>query len=123
MATPSKTIDKMNRTFSKPAIWTIALLFASLTSCKVDRGEPCIGKEEMASIIYDYYIAEGTLDTRPIPSGHQRRYYYCNLLEKHGVSEAEFDSALCWYSKNSDIFTEVHELVTRRLKEEKTKLP
>lgn len=112
----------MNRTFSKFTYWLIIATLVCLSSCKIDRGKPIIGKEKMAEIIHDFYLTEGTLDAVPIPAGHKRHYYYCHLLEKHGVTEAEFDSALCWYSKNSDIFTEVHELVTQKLKEEKEQL-
>lgn len=112
----------MVKILSKSLFTLMIALMACLTSCKVDKGTPLIGKEKMADIIYDFYLTEGALDLTTIPSSHKRHYYYCNLLERHGITEAEFDSALCWYSKNSDIFTEVHELVTKKLKEEKEQL-
>ena len=111
----------MNRFFSKTSYWLIIGLIVCLTSCKVDKGKPLIGKDKMVEIIYDFYLTEGTLDATTIPAGHKRYYYYCHLLEKHGVTEAEFDSALVWYSRNTDDLAEVHGRVVQKLKEEKDK--
>lgn len=112
----------MNQIFSKIAFGLIITALATLTSCKVDHGKPCIEKEKMAEIIYESYITEGTLDKKAMPAGHKRPYYYCHILEQHGVTEAEFDSALNWYSRNSDEFKKVHEIVNERLRAEKEKL-
>ncbi|MCQ2193611.1 MAG: DUF4296 domain-containing protein [Paludibacteraceae bacterium] len=112
----------MVKILSKSLFTLMIALMACLTSCKVDKGTPLIGKEKMADIIYDFYLTEGALDLTTIPSSHKRHYYYCNLLERHGITEAEFDTALSWYSRNSEDFMEVHKLVTEKLQKAKNEL-
>jgi hypothetical protein len=90
--------------------------------CKVNRGTPVIKKEKMVEILADIHLAQAVLDQEVPPQGAKREYYYCNILERHGVTEAVFDSAIAWYATNMDIFEQVYAEVIARLELEKTEL-
>ncbi len=90
--------------------------------CKVDKGTPVIEKEKMSDILADIHLAQALLDQEALPEGAKKEYYYCNILERHGVTEELFDSAIAWYATNMDIFEQVYAKVIAKLEQEKTDL-
>jgi len=93
-----------------------------LCGCKINRGTPAIQKEKMTEILVDIYRTQSTLNVSTMPPGAKKAYYYCNILERHGVTEELFDSAVAWYATNMDIFEEVYKDVIARLEREKGEL-
>jgi hypothetical protein len=41
--------------------------------------------------------------------------YYKNVLNKHGITQAQFDSSLVWYTDNPQIFNKIYPKVIERL--------
>jgi hypothetical protein len=41
--------------------------------------------------------------------------YYKNVLDKHGITQAEFDSSLVWFTDNPQIFNKIYPKVIERL--------
>ena len=103
-----------------------AFLFAFLLlngGCKVNKGKPVIKKAKMVEILTDTHLAQVVLDQEPaFPKDAKKEYYYCNILERHGVTEELFDSAIGWYAANMDIFEQVYVEVVARLDREKKEL-
>ena len=91
--------------------------------CKEDKGTPIIKKDRMVEILADIHLVQAVLDQEPMfPQGAKREYYYCNIFERHEVTEEEFDSAITWYAANMDIFEQVYAEVIARLEREKAEL-
>jgi hypothetical protein len=75
----------------------------------------------MEDILYDYHIAQAmasedgwdTLDT-----DYKQTLYFAAVLEKHGVSKAEFDSSLTYYYIRADRFSDMYKHVAERLSKE-----
>ncbi len=89
----------------------IALLLCfAACSTKVDEG--VIGTDEMTDILYDFHLAQA------LDRGQSGRDYKSAVLAKHGVSEAEFDSALVWYTKNNDILFGIYKEINQRYEKE-----
>ena len=103
-------------------VFLSALLLLN-TGCKVNRGKPVIKKAKMVEILADIHLAQAVLDQEPmLPKGAKKEYYYCNIFERHGVTEEMFDSAIGWYAANLDIFEQVYAEVAAKLEQEKTEL-
>lgn len=86
----------------------VSILF--LASCKPDKGKPPIGKHKMVLILTDVHIAQ-SLNYRQttIPADKlEKNRYYKSVLDKHNVSEALFDSAVAWYSRNTGDYKQVY---------------
>ena len=45
-----------------------------------------------------------------------RRIYYAQVLERHGVTQAEFDSSLVWYTAHPQLFDKIYPRVMKELK-------
>lgn len=100
----------------KPLYIFLLGCFLSLFSCKVDKGKPVIPEDKMADILTDYYLTQATISDFILPREETRIMYYCGVLARHGVTEAEFDSAVSWYTKNFDVYTKVYDQVLANLK-------
>lgn len=85
----------------------------ALASCKPNVGEPCIDKEEMVSLLVDVQLAQSLVmrQTTVPPNMLQRDRYYKSVLDKHHVTEAQFDSAVSWYARNAGVYKEVYQAV------------
>ena len=93
-----------------------------LCGCKIDKGTPAIEKDKMVEILVDIYRTQGILSAELLPNNAKKEYYYCNLLERHGVTEELFDSAIAWYATNMDIFEQVYASVIAQLEQDKEAL-
>lgn len=93
-------------------IFLFVNLILSFVSCN-GHGSAPISKDDMISLLVDVHIAESTMRRQqaiPITLIEKNRYYK-SVLDKHGVTEAEFDSAVSWYGRNTEEFQEVYKAV------------
>ena len=75
----------------------------------------------MEDILYDYHIAQAMADIdgdEEDKSDYYRTLYFAAVLEKHGVTKAEFDSSLTYYYVRADRFSEMYKNVAERLGKE-----
>jgi predicted metal-binding protein len=114
----------MMRKFGYQLICVFLLAFLLLSGgCKVNRGKPAIKREKMVEILTDIHLTQAVLSQDPrLPKGAKREYYYCNIFERHGVTEELFDLAIGWYAANLDIFEQVYVEVLARLERKKKEL-
>lgn len=84
-----------------------------LSGCKPDRPEGVISESTMEDLLYDYHVAQGMAESRTDSVSYYRYLYIRSVFEKYGVSEAEFDSSMVWYSANAsylaDMYTRINE--------------
>lgn len=91
---------------------TVLLLFSS---CHVNHGKPCIEIEKMSDILAEAYVAPHTFTDIRMNKGDKREYYFSNIFERYHVSEAEFDSALTWYTANPEENKKLYDRVIDKL--------
>lgn len=87
-----------------------------VVSCKPQVPSEYLQPGEMEDILYDYHLAMGM--TADDSSNLRRRMYEEAILRKYGVSHAEFDSSLVYYTRHADRFKEIYENVSKRLSDE-----
>jgi hypothetical protein len=97
-------------------------MFVMVSSCKREIGNPPIAKDKMAEIVTEIYMTKIALETTSIPPKAQKNYYYCNIFERHGITEETFDSAVAWYASNMSIFEQVYSQVISNLKDRRAAL-
>jgi hypothetical protein len=73
----------------------------------------------MTDFIYELHKLDGSLSAAGLGSSQEREnvYYYNALLEAHGITKAQFDSSLVWYSKNPKAFDRIYTEVLERMTE------
>lgn len=92
-----------------------------LASCKPQVPSSYIQPDDLADILYDYYMCNSLAEQSDDPD-YNHRVYYLAVLKKHDVSEAEFDSSLVYYYTHAERLAKIYETVANRMKSEATKL-
>ena len=77
---------------------------------------------EMRSLLVDLHKTDAILQVAGVShnSTEVKAIYYAQVLEKHGVTQAEFDSSLVWYTDHPQLFDKIYPRVLKDLKAEET---
>ncbi len=108
------------RLFIMPLIVCVALL----CSCTPQVPSQYIQQDDMEDILYDYHLAQAMAersDERTEAKFNETLYYHA-VLEKHGVTEADFDSSLVYYYTYTDRLTQIYNNISKRLEDEALRL-
>ena len=67
--------------------------------------------------MYDMYIAEAIIDNdyQKFAESQNKEALIEQVLEKHKISEARWDTSLSWYSDNIDLYLRINDSVKSRL--------
>ena len=93
-----------------------SLLFC-LTGC---RPKGILHSWEMRRVLVDLHKTDALLQVSGLynMSTEDKALYYAQVLEKHGVTQAEFDSSLVWYTAHPQLFDKIYPKVMKDLKAE-----
>lgn len=102
---------------SRPLIFLV-LAAGLLLSCKPSVPSRFIQPDDMEDLLYDYHIAQAMTSLNN-KDGESRAFnetlYFAAVLEKHGVTKADFDTSLTYYYTRADRFDEIYKNVVNRL--------
>ena len=90
------------------------LVCVAMISCR-PRG--VLSNREMRDVLYDLHRADGAIQVAGYNYSHDQEVagYYKNVLDKHGITQAQFDSSLVWFTDNPQIFNKIYPKVLERL--------
>ena len=95
------------------------LLLLMVISCKPSVPSEYIQPDDMEELLYDYHLADALAKNEYGDEGQlKRNAYFHTVLEKHQVSEAEFDSSLVYYYSHLDRLKDIYGRVNARIAEE-----
>lgn len=97
----------------------IFLLAFCFTACEVKRPNAVISDAKMENVLYDYHIAKAMGEEVPYSDSYKRVLYIESVFKKHGITQADFDSSMVWFTRNPEVLTKVYEKVNARLKVER----
>lgn len=68
----------------------------------------------------DLHKTDAILQLSGFSTGHEEEkdLYYAQVLEKHGVTQAQFDSSLVWYTAHPLLFDKIYPRVLAQLEAE-----
>ena len=106
------TYNKPHALLRKGAVACVLLL--ALAGCR-PRG--VLSSREMRDVLYDLHRADGAIQVAGYNYSHDEELasYYKSVLDKHGITQAQFDSSLVWYTDNPQIFNKIYPQVVARL--------
>jgi len=78
------------------------LLFLFLFVACEDRPKDVLSRGKMEDVLYDYHIMQGLIDQLPAGEKEEKAQDYINAVyEKHGITEAQFDSSIVYYNRHT----------------------
>lgn len=100
-------------------ILTLFVCFATITtSCSK---KDIIPEDKMIAVLKDAYLAESMFDVKHgsfDKNEESRKALLKAVLEKHGITDAQFDSSLVWYSDNAQLFIRINDSTISELRSE-----
>ena len=92
---------------------------ATLIACKPSVPQEIIQPGDMEDILYDYHVAQAMAsEERSDNMNFERAKYFLAVLEKHGVTQADFDSSMVYYYGHLDRLKDIYLEVNERLSDE-----
>lgn len=91
-----------------------------MVSCIPGTPSEYIQPDDMEDILVDYHMARamsGRAEGSYEEMNYEQALYIEAVLQKHGVTKAEFDSSLIYYYRRADRFQEIYQHVAERLEE------
>lgn len=101
----------------KSSQWLILLISILLSACN-SRPEYVIDEDTMTDLLVDVHLSEGLLDVQGRQMNDHPNYgqeVMAAVLLKHGVSRAEYDTSLVWYSQNLKYLIRIYNHVDQEL--------
>ena len=97
-------------------ILLLLMITATIVSC---RPKGILHSWEMRDLLVDLHKADATLQQAGIRYNDPERIgYYAVVLDKHGVTQAQFDSSLVWYTAHPMLFDKIYPKVLAQLRAE-----
>ena len=96
---------------------TLLVCLPLLTSC---RGKDVLSSRRMVAVLTDLHRMDGMIQVTGISRerGEDEIAYYDAVLAQHGVTRAQFDSSLVWYTQHPQRFNKLYPRVLDKLEAE-----
>lgn len=98
-------------------IFCLLLLLGSISfsSCKKSIPSEVIQPDKMEALLYDYHIAQAIGNEYNGEERYKKELLLQYVFEKHHTTEAQFDSSLVWYTRNTEELNNIYERVGEKL--------
>lgn len=94
----------------------VVLIILAVFSCKPGIPSVYIQPDELEDILCDYHKALAMArDGNSQHEGYDENAYFLAVLQKHGVTEADYDSSMVYYYTHADRLKSVFDNVSERL--------
>ncbi len=99
----------------------LLLVFAAACS-KAPSG--VLSERKMKDVLVDMQLAEAVIGTnyKEYADAGKKEALFRSVFEKHGITQAEYDSSLVWYGRNLDVYMKVYDVVLAELNQRKKDL-
>ncbi len=74
----------------------------------------------MRDVLVDLHKTEGAIQAAEVryDAYEERTIYYAQVLEKHGITQAQFDSSIVWYTAHPQFFNKIYPKVLKEIEAE-----
>ena len=96
----------------------LIMLFSILTSCGKQIPGDILKPRQMEEVLYDYHLTMGMFSNQHTIENPQRNALKQYVFNKHGITAAEFDSSMVWYTREADELCTIYENLEKRFKRE-----
>ena len=95
--------------------WILIACLALLSSCGKEIPDEIIQPSKMEKVLYDYHLTLGISENSKNTEKEARKKY---VFQKHGITAADFDSSMVWYTRESQELMGIYENLNKRFKRE-----
>lgn len=96
----------------------IAAVLSILISGCDSRPSHVLSRSKMEKVLYDYYIAQAMVTRLESDQKYMEQEYMDAVFENNGISKADFDTSMVWYTRNTEELKKIYDNLKVRLDEE-----
>lgn len=99
-------------------LYTILACIVVFYSCSRRPGN-VLPEREMTDVLYDIQLAQAMMSSYIDPNYNNIEHKDAlvkSVLDKYKITQADFDTSLVWYSDNMDIYMEINDTISARLR-------
>lgn len=108
----------MRKVVSFPVVILFLLQMFIVAGCEIERPNNILSQGKMEDVLYDYHIARAMAGNLPPTETYKAQLYIDAVFKAHGITQAEFNTSLEWYSRNAEEMSKIYENVQKRLNAE-----
>ena len=97
-------------------------VLAGLMGCGKRIPSEVIQPGEMEDLLYDYHLASTLSNSLPYQENYKKEAYLAYVFQKHGVTQAEFDSSMVWYTRNRVELAELYKRLDERFQRDEERM-
>lgn len=95
--------------------WTWIACLALMTSCGKEIPDDIIQPDQMERLLYEYHLTIGMSQNS---KNTEKEAYKNYLFQKYNITQADFDSSMVWYTRESKELTSIYENLDKRFNRE-----
>lgn len=103
----------MNR-IMKMKYWGLCVLMIICCACGGNKKKIRLNRKEFTALLIDMHTTDGVLSVnRGFSADKEKKNYtyYNSIFEKYGITKADFDSCMYFYSSQTQLFSEIYDVV------------
>ena len=105
--------------FRRISLGLFLVFMCLLTGCKPQIPSQYLEPDEMEAILYDFNVRTSMTSVHyDKKTEYNKQLYMTEILEKHQVSQAVFDSSLVYYCTHAELLKSVYQNLSTRLEEQ-----
>lgn len=113
-----RSVKKHNSTLACLSAGIFVLLMC-LAGCRSEKKvSGIIPMDKMELILYDYHCAQSMAEIAGDSAEYRRFLYIHSVFQKYGVTEAQFDSSMIWYSGDAALLEQMYQHISERMEQE-----
>lgn len=97
-------------------------LLGGLVGCGKRIPSDVIQPQAMEDLLYDYHLASTLGTSLPYQEQYKKEAYLAYVFQKHGVTQAEFDSSMVWYTRNGVELAELYKRLDERFQRDEERM-
>lgn len=100
------------------------MVFFLLFGCKSPVPKDIIQPDDMRKILYDIHIADGYVNTIPMPDSAKKvaASFYKGIYKKYGIDSAAYSKSMNFYYTHPDLMSSMYDKIKEELKTAKAKI-
>ncbi len=88
-----------------------------LSSCKKKMPSSVLRPKAMEDVLYDYHLAQAIANDFNGADRYKKELILQYVFEKHNTTQAQFDSSLVWYTRNTLEMGKIYENLSKRFQQ------
>lgn len=105
----------VNRSSAATLLLCLAfLMLAGMSSCKDSRPRDVLSEGKMENLLYDYHLAKAMAEGRSDSTVIYDRLYTQSVLRRYGLSQADFNRSMQWYTRHADVLYGIYTRISDR---------